>query len=224
MPPRAHRPLVEYKFDSDDSVAPFDTLFPPRHNFVVERHFSDDYDSIDEPIPSPPKSDAKAKSLPTKAKLTKTKQIKDIKSSDSRVELAPVHERSKAKARNSTVTSKHKQASGLTREKEEEVAPVKYKRVAAQQAEPLILVKRQRATVVQKEEVMVPAKRKRAAAAAPKGKPVSKKLKTPKTSTKLPSTPFPKARRGAANLPPKNPVTFTPSGPSPSEVPALMLH
>ncbi|MCJ1471331.1 hypothetical protein MMC07_009979, partial [Pseudocyphellaria aurata] len=246
MPPCARRPLVEYESNSDNSVAPFDTSFSPRCNFVVERCFSDDYDSIDEPIPPPPKSDAKAKLLLTRAKLTKTKQIKDMESSDSGVEPAPVHERLKAKARkskailisddeiespltkrqrtSSTVISKRKQASGLTREEERKVAPVKRKRVAAQQAELLVLVKWQRATVVQEEEVMVPAKRKRAAAAAPEGKPVSKKLKAPKTSTNLPSTPLPKARCGAANLLPKNPVTFTPSGSSPSEVPALVLR
>ncbi|MCJ1471273.1 hypothetical protein MMC07_009921, partial [Pseudocyphellaria aurata] len=250
MPPRARR-LVEYESDTDNSVAPFDTAFPLRRNLAVECHFSDEYDSIDEPISSPTvvvqiPSRAKAKPTPTKAKPAKAPQLRDMKSSDSGVEPAPVGECAKAKTRktktilisddevesplakrqrtSSNTAKKRKQASTLTQDEEGEVAPARRKRIAAQQAEPLVPVKRQRATMIQEEEVMVPAKRKRAAAAAPEGEPVSKKSKTSKTSTKLSSTPLSKARRGAANLPPKNLVTFTPSGPSPFEVPALVLR
>ncbi|MCJ1471322.1 hypothetical protein MMC07_009970, partial [Pseudocyphellaria aurata] len=246
MAPRARR-LVEYESDTDDFVAPFDTSFPPRRNFTVERHFSDDYDSIDEPIPHSKVvmqilSCPKAKPKSSKAKLAKTQQLMEVESSDSGVKSATVRE-PKGKVRksqtvlisddedesplakrlrtSSNAANKRKQASALTHQKEEEVALVQCKRVAAQ---PLVPAKRQRATAVQKEEVVVPAKRKRAAAAAPEGEPVSKKLKASKADTKLSSTPLSKARRSVANLPPKNSVTFAPSGPSPSEVPALELH
>ncbi|MCJ1471157.1 hypothetical protein MMC07_009805, partial [Pseudocyphellaria aurata] len=149
-----------------------------------------------------------------------------MESSDSGVEHASVHERTKAKAQKSKaiLISDDEIESPLTKRQQGEVAPAKRKRAAAQEADPLVSVKQQQTTAVQEKEVIVPAKPKRAAAAAPEGKPASKKSKASQTNTKLSSKPLPKACRGAANLPPKNPVTFTPSDLSFSEVPALALR
>ncbi|MCJ1469128.1 hypothetical protein MMC07_007761 [Pseudocyphellaria aurata] len=129
---------LEYESDSDDSVAPFDTSFPPRRNSTVERNLSDDYDSIDEdPIPPPAKSSIVVQ-VParTKAKQTpnKAKRSRDMESSASEAEHTPTRDRAKAKVRkfksilisddevessstkrqrtSSTTTKRRKQASG----------------------------------------------------------------------------------------------------------------